>query len=90
VAEYQRTISRSATKEFEGLPKNVIERARRTIQALAFDPRPAGCKKLEGQYGWRIRLGDYRILYEIDDGERVSASSLFVTVAGPTTEHGHS
>jgi len=32
---------------------------------LAVEPRPAGCKKLSGREGWRIRIGDYRVLYEI-------------------------
>jgi mRNA interferase RelE/StbE len=71
VAEYQVTISRSAAKEFADLPPNVIERARRKILQLSSNPRPAGCKKLEGHGGWRIRVGDWRILYEIDDSHRI-------------------
>jgi Cytotoxic translational repressor of toxin-antitoxin stability system len=71
VAEYQITISRSATKEFEALPGSVIERVRRKIRSLIIDPRPAGCKKLEGKNRWRIRVGDWRILYEIDDRQRL-------------------
>jgi mRNA interferase RelE/StbE len=69
VAEYKLTISRSATKEFEALTG--IERVRRKIRSLTIDPRPFGCKKLEGQNRWRIRVGDWRILYEIDDRQRV-------------------
>jgi mRNA interferase RelE/StbE len=71
VAEYKLTISRSATKEFEALTGSVIERVRRKIRSLTIDPRPFGCKKLEGQNRWRIRVGDWRILYEIDDRQRV-------------------
>jgi mRNA interferase RelE/StbE len=71
VAEYKLTISRSATKEFEALTGSIIERVRRKIRSLTIDPRPFGCKKLEGQNRWRIRVGDWRILYEIDDRQRV-------------------
>lgn len=71
MAEYKLTISRSATKEFEALTPHVIERVRRKIRSLTINPRPSGCKKLEGQNRWRIRVGDWRILYEIDDRQRV-------------------
>jgi len=37
------------------------------IDALRENPRPAGCKKLAERRGWRIRFGDYRIIYKIDD-----------------------
>jgi mRNA interferase RelE/StbE len=38
------------------------------MRALSADPRPEGASKLEARDGWRIRAGDYRIIYEIDDG----------------------
>ncbi|MGA0557011.1 type II toxin-antitoxin system RelE family toxin [Larkinella sp. VNQ87] len=38
------------------------------IKALADNPRPFGCKKLKGRKGYRIRVGDYRVVYEINDG----------------------
>ena len=42
------------------------------IQALAENPRPPGCKKLAGsKHDWRIRVGEYRVLYEIDDKAKV-------------------
>lgn len=71
MAEYQIAISRSAIKELETLPSTVIERVRERIRSLATDPRPSGSRKLRGRGGWRVRVGDYRILYEIDDAEHV-------------------
>ena len=63
VAEYRLTISHRATKEFEALPANVIERVRQKIRSLAYDPRPPGSKKLDGslQHGplvWRLANHD--------------------------------
>jgi mRNA interferase RelE/StbE len=49
------------------LEKPLRRRILAAIDALADDPQPPGCKKLVGQDGWRIRVGDYRILYELHD-----------------------
>lgn len=50
----------------------VLERVDRAIRALADTPRPPGCKKLAGQPGlYRVRVGDWRIVYEIDDSRRI-------------------
>jgi mRNA interferase RelE/StbE len=38
---------------------------------LEQDPRPPGCKKLKGRDAWRIRIGDYRVIYEINDGHLI-------------------
>ena len=66
-------ILRRAQKELADLPKADYGRVRDAIAALADNPRPAGCKKLVGRDGWRIRPGDYRVIYEIDDaGEKVT------------------
>lgn len=46
-------------------------RVRDAIRDLANTPRPPGCKKLVGRDGWRIRVGDYRVIYEIDDSTRI-------------------
>lgn len=54
----------------EKFPTEVYNRIDRTILDLAADPHPPGCRKLQGEDGWRIRVGDYRILYEIDEDER--------------------
>jgi len=43
---------------------------KRKILSLPGDPRPPGCRKLKGHEGWRIRIGDYRVIYEIDDSQK--------------------
>jgi mRNA interferase RelE/StbE len=56
------------TYRVELLPRSIQIRLVRAVYALADDPRPAGCKKLVGDKNlWRVRVGDYRILYEIHD-----------------------
>jgi len=67
VANYRLEIKRSAAKELEALPAKDRARVAARIQALAEDPRPAGAEKLSGQERYRVRQGDYRILYEIHD-----------------------
>jgi mRNA interferase RelE/StbE len=44
--------------------------ATRAVHQLAEDPRPPGCHKLQNREGWRIRVGDYRLVYEVDDDLR--------------------
>ena len=62
----------SARKELEALPDNVLSRVVRRVESLAADPRPAGCKKLKGYKDhWRIRVGDWRVIYIIDDAGRL-------------------
>ena len=69
---YGITFARSARKELQALPLNVTERILTKIESLASNPRPPGCKKLSGPTRlWRLRVGDYRIVYDIDDEERV-------------------
>jgi mRNA interferase RelE/StbE len=67
---YEVFILRRAQKELAGLPKTDYERVRDAVAALSENPRPAGCKKLVAREGWRIRSGDYRIIYEIDDAQK--------------------
>jgi len=67
---YDVFILRRAQKELASLPKSNYQRSRDAIAALSSNPRPAGCKKLSGREGWRIRSGDYRIIYEIDDRQK--------------------
>mgnify|MGYP003325899470 CR=1 FL=1 len=65
-------IGRSATKELESLPDKVIARIAAKIDGLAEHPRPTGAKKLVGADDlWRVRVGDYRIIYAVDDAEAV-------------------
>ena len=68
--DYTIYILRRAQRELARLPREVYERVRDAIRSLAQKPRPSGCLKLRGRNGWRIRVGDYRIVYEIDDEEQ--------------------
>ena len=67
MASYSIEIKRSAAKELTQLPPKDRGRIVARIQALADDPRPVGAEKLSGQDRYRVRKGDYRILYEIED-----------------------
>ena len=67
MASYSLEIKRSAAKELAQLPAKDRGRVIARIQALAEDPRPVGAEKLSGQERYRVRQGDYRILYEIED-----------------------
>ena len=65
---YQINIRRAALKELQALPGNAVSRISAAIDALATEPRPNGCKKLQGSESlWRIRVGNYRIIYAIQD-----------------------
>jgi mRNA interferase RelE/StbE len=78
VANYSVVIKSSAQKELDTLDDPVFSRIDRRILALAENPRPAGCKKLKGYKDqWRIRIGDWRVVYVIDDSaERVSITRV--------------
>ncbi len=56
-----------AQKELADLPPDAYPAVRDAVRSLAQDPRPSGCRKLTGREGWRIRVGDYRVVYEVDD-----------------------
>lgn len=64
---YQVNILRRAQKSLSRLPSEPYNRIKSTILTLATEPRPNGSLKLTGREGWRIRIGDYRVIYEIDD-----------------------
>ena len=64
---YRVSIVKSAEKEFLRLPGGIRTRTRSRTLALELDPRPVGCKKLSGTDHHRIRIGDYRVVYNIDD-----------------------
>jgi len=68
---YNIEIKKSATKEIEKLPKAMLKKVVDKIQSLANTPRPAGCKKLTADEKYRVRVGDYRILYSIEDKKLV-------------------
>ena len=64
---YAVAVLRRAQRELQRLPHEDYERVREAIRALAQNPRPTGCLALTGRAGWRIRVGNYRVIYEIDD-----------------------
>ena len=64
---YTVRILRRAQKELASLPDETLERLVEAIRGLGEDPRPAGCRRLSGRGGWRIRAGDYRVIFEVDD-----------------------
>ena len=64
---YALAFKSSAEKELRKLPHEAIPRIIATIRALGDEPRPYGCLKLSGSQSWRIRIGDYRVIYDIDD-----------------------
>ena len=64
---YKITISKLAQKQLDKLADNLASKLVDAIYILAKDPRPGGCKKLKGREGYRIRVGDYRIIYQIFD-----------------------
>jgi mRNA interferase RelE/StbE len=67
---YSVYITSTAEKEMVHLPNRLFQRITERILSLADNPRPKGCKKLEGDIKYRIRVGSYRFLYKIDDVER--------------------
>jgi mRNA interferase RelE/StbE len=71
VSKYRVALTSSAEKELQGLPAKMVARIVPRLEALAETPRPPGCKKLKGgDKEWRIRVGDYRAVYEIDDAAK--------------------
>ena len=70
MGKYSVELKASARKELERLPAKLIQRIFPKLEGLASEPRPAGCKKLKGgQRDWRIRVGEYRVIYAVDDGK---------------------
>ena len=68
--EYEVFLLRRAQKQLADLPKQNYAPVRDLISTLADNPRPTRCKKLTGREGWRVRSGDYRVIYEIDEGNK--------------------
>jgi mRNA interferase RelE/StbE len=72
VTMYRVLLERSAEKDLARLSSEIHDRIVVAIRALATNPRPHGCRKLAGgKNDWRIRVGDYRVVYEIADEIRV-------------------
>ena len=69
---YRVLLERGAENHLARLSSGIHDRVIASIQALATNPRPPGCRKLAGsKHDWRIRVGDYRVVYEIADEIRV-------------------
>ena len=66
---YTVSILRRAQRELAGLPSREYERVLDAVRNLGPNPRPRGCLKLTGREEWRLRIGRYRVIYEIDDKE---------------------
>ena len=64
---YQLVIEKYAQKQLQKIASSQIPAIKKTISALASNPRPSGFKKLKGVNAYRVRSGDYRIIYEIHD-----------------------
>ncbi len=70
---YHIIIKKEALKELKQLPKGISTTVTFVIEQLGNEPRPHGCKKLNGtkENLWRVRVGDYRVIYFIDDAVRI-------------------
>ncbi|WP_461784492.1 type II toxin-antitoxin system RelE family toxin [Prosthecobacter sp.] len=64
---YNVKILKRARKALNALPVQFQERVTAAISGLAADPRPPGCLRMSGVNSWRIRVGDYRVIYDIED-----------------------
>ena len=72
MAKYSLEIKHSAQRELDSLDDSVFRRIDRRILTLADNPRPTGCKKLRGYKDqWRVRVGDWRVVYLIDDAAKL-------------------
>jgi mRNA interferase RelE/StbE len=65
--KYQVILPKSVQKQLNRLPDEVANRILANLAGLETNPRPPDVKKLKGRDGWRIRVGDYRVIYEIHD-----------------------
>ena len=72
MVDYAVEVKPSARKELEALPDSVLARVVHRLESLRRNPKPAGVKKLKGYKDqWRIRVGDWRVLYIVDDAARL-------------------
>lgn len=69
---YEIYLERTAQQDLKRLSAEHFQRVISSIKALAENPRPGNCRKLSGsENDWRIRVGDYRIVYEINDKQKI-------------------
>ena len=79
---YAVILPKRAQKELDRLPDEIARRILEALAILRTQPRPPGCKKLRGETAWRIRVGDYRVIYEIHD----KSLQVIVVAAGHRRE----
>lgn len=70
-SEYEVSFRPAAAREYSRLQGRLRDRIRTAIDGLAVDPRPVGGITLAGRDDYRIRVGDYRVVYAVDDAERL-------------------
>ena len=68
---YRVLIESRVKKELDEIPDDYYKKIEQTILQLKQEPRPFGVKKLKGSNDWRLRIGNYRILYTVDDKNRI-------------------
>jgi len=68
---YKIFILPPAQKDLDNLPTKIFNQMKNKISLLSNNPRPSGCLKLTAEEGYRLKTGDYRILYRIDDKEKI-------------------
>ncbi len=74
---YEVLLHKAAERTLKRLSQQDFRRVIAAIKALGVNPRPTGCRKLvDGQCDWRIRVDDYRVLYQIDDEAQIIRVSL--------------
>jgi mRNA interferase RelE/StbE len=67
MAKYEISLKKSAAKDLDDIPKKELQKIIKKIRAMSSDPRPQGSQKLSHKEQYRIRQGDYRVIYAIDD-----------------------
>ena len=80
--KFQVILPKSVQKELDRLPDEIANRILVRLSALETNPRPADVKKLKGRDAWRIRVSDYRVIYEIHD----RVSQIIVITVGHRRE----
>ncbi len=79
---YEIILLKSVQKALDRLPDEVVRRILQRLSELETNPRPPDGKKLKGRPAWRVRVGDYRVIYEVHDGELL----VFVVTVGHRRE----
>ena len=69
MAEYEIFFKESVWKDLKKIPKRELKKILSRVEKLGNDPRPMGCEKLTGEELYRIRQGNYRVVYSIQDNE---------------------